>query len=97
MKYALLIHDDEAAWAAMSEEDRNQLLKEYGEFSNDVVERGLMRGGEQLQPSSAATTVRIRDDKTITADGPFADTKVRYHRYREPSRGQRCGNGPRPH
>ena len=75
MKYALLIHDDEAAWAAMSEEDRNQLLKEYGEFSNDVVERGLMRGGEQLQPSSTATTVRIRDDKTITADGPFAETK----------------------
>ena len=37
MKYALLIHDDEAAWAAMSEEDRNQLLKEYGEFSNDAL------------------------------------------------------------
>ena len=75
MKYALLIHDDEAAWAAMSEEDRNQLLKEYGEFSNDVVERGLMRGGEQLQPSSTATTVRIRDAAPLasaTRDGSEA-------------------------
>jgi hypothetical protein len=75
MKYALLIHDDESAWARMSDEDRNQLFKEYSEFGNDLVARGLMRGGEQLQPTSAASTVRVRDGKTLTTDGPFAETK----------------------
>jgi len=75
VKYCLLIHDDEAMWGGMSDEDRSQLYKEYGEFSDDLVARGLMRGGDQLQPTSTATTVRVRDGKTLTTDGPFAETK----------------------
>jgi hypothetical protein len=75
VKYALLIHDDEGTWAAMSEEDRNQLFKEYSEYGNDLVARGMMRGGEQLQPSATATTVRVKDGKNLTTDGPFAETK----------------------
>jgi hypothetical protein len=58
VKYALLIHEDEAAWASLSEEDLRQIAKEYVEFTDDLVARGLMRGGEQFQPSSTATTVR---------------------------------------
>ena len=75
MKYCLLIHDDEAMWGGMSDEDRSQLYKEYGEFSDDLVARGLMRGGDQLQPTSTATTVRVQGGKTLTTDGPFAETK----------------------
>ena len=75
MKYALLIYDDEALWARMSEEDQNQLFKEYSEFSEDLIARGLMRGGEQLHPTPAATTVRESEGKRLTTDGPFAETK----------------------
>jgi len=75
VKYILLIHDDEATWGAMSEEERNQLFKEYMEFGNDLTTKGLMRAGEQLQPTSTATTVRVRDGKVLTTDGPFAETK----------------------
>ena len=75
MRYILLIHDDEATWAAMSEEERNQLFKEYMEFGDELQQRGALRGGDQLQPTSAATTVRVKDGKTLTTDGPFAETK----------------------
>ena len=75
MKYILLIHDDEAAWGAMSEEERNQLFKEYMEFGNELQQRGALRAGDQLQPTSTATTVRVKDGKTLTTDGPFAETK----------------------
>ncbi len=54
------------------------LFKEYFEFSNDLAARGLMRGGEQLQPSSTATTMRVKDGKTLTTDGPFAETKEQF-------------------
>jgi hypothetical protein len=75
VKYILLIHDDEAAWGAMAEEERNQLFKEYMEFGNELQQRGALRAGDQLQPTSTATTVRVKDGKTLTTDGPFAETK----------------------
>ena len=75
MKYALLIYDDQNAWATMPEDERNQLYKEYFEFSSDLVARGVMRGGEELQPTSSATTVTVDDGKVLATDGPFAETK----------------------
>jgi hypothetical protein len=75
VKYILLIHDDEATWGALSEEERSQLFKEYMEFGDELQSKGVMRGGEQLQPTSTATTVRVKDGKTLTTDGPFAETK----------------------
>jgi hypothetical protein len=71
MEYVLLIHSDEQGTAQGSPE----ILAEYGKFSADVAERGIMRGGARLRPTSAATTVRVRDGKTMLTDGPFAETK----------------------
>src|SRR2546429_8530945 len=50
-------------------------LEEYGKFSSTMEEKGQMRGGEELQPTSTATTVRVKDGKTLTTDGPYAETK----------------------
>jgi hypothetical protein len=47
----------------------------YYAFTNDSRAAGVNRGGEALQPTSTATTVRVRDGKTVTTDGPFAETK----------------------
>lgn len=71
MQYAFLIHDDEKNQYIRSPER----LAAYGKFSEEVVNRGMMRGGYRLRPTTAATTVRIRDGKTLLSDGPFAETK----------------------
>ena len=47
----------------------------YGEFSKDIKTSGHFKGGEALTPVSTATTVRVRDGKTVTTDGPFAETR----------------------
>jgi hypothetical protein len=70
MEYLCLIYgaEDEA-------ERRPDLLAEYGTFTDDVVKNGVMRGANRLRPASTATTVRVRDGKMTTTDGPFAETK----------------------
>ena len=75
MRYLLLIYEDESAYANASPEDVQRTMDEYNAYTRLVRERGVTRGGEALQPTSTATTVRVRDGKTLTTDGPFAETK----------------------
>jgi hypothetical protein len=44
-------------------------------FGEEMGARGVLQGGERLQPVTTATTVRVRDDEVVTSDGPFAETK----------------------
>jgi hypothetical protein len=75
MKYILLIYGDEKLGASMTEEQRTEQYNEYNAFTESVRQRGQYAGGEALHPVSSATTVRVRDGKTMTTDGPFAETK----------------------
>ena len=75
MKYALLIYASEASQANMSEAEAGALYQAYNTFSEDVTKRGVFASGEALQPTTTATTVRVRDGKTLVTDGPFAETK----------------------
>jgi len=50
-------------------------MASYREFTDSIVKSGHMKGGDALQPTSAATCVRIRNGRTLTTDGPFAETK----------------------
>jgi hypothetical protein len=75
MRYALLIYANEQEWAAQSEEQAQAVNQEYLAFTKDIIDRGLMKGGEALQATATATTVRVRDGDTLTTDGPFAETK----------------------
>ena len=75
MKYALLIYADEKAWESVPHDQRHAIYEEYEKFANELVERGVMRGGDQLADSPAATTVRARDGQQLVTDGPFAETK----------------------
>jgi hypothetical protein len=75
MKYMLLIYDDEQLWATMSEDERQRIFGEYMQFSGDIRRSGNYQSGAPLQPTSMATSVRLRDGKRIVTDGPFAETR----------------------
>ena len=75
MRYALLIYASEQEWASQTEEQAQAVNQEYMAFTKDIIDRGLMKGGEALQPTATATTVRVRNGDTLTTDGPFAETK----------------------
>ena len=75
MRYALLIYASEQDWASQTEEESQAVNQEYMAFTKDIIDRGLMKGGEALQPTSTATSVRVRNGDTLTTDGPFAETK----------------------
>jgi hypothetical protein len=75
MRYLLLIYASEAAYALMTQEERIELMQAHSAFANEAQRRGLLTGGEQLQPTSTATTIRVRNGKTLITDGPFAETK----------------------
>lgn len=73
MQYLLLIYEDERRWANMNKATMNGELGEYRAFGDQF--RGAIKGGNALQPTNTATTVRLRDGKRLTTDGPFAETK----------------------
>jgi hypothetical protein len=75
MKYLCLIYEAESQWNAMSEAEMGAVLGEYGTFTRDIVASGHMVSGEALTPVHTATTVRVRNGKVTTTDGPFAETK----------------------
>jgi len=75
MQYLLLIHDEEAHWGDMPEDERNAIYAEYGQYTEDLHSKGILVGANQLQPSSTATVVQVVNGETLTTDGPFAETK----------------------
>jgi hypothetical protein len=75
MQYLLLIYDKEADWNKLTEADQSAMYKEYGEFTQSIMQSGHHKASHQLQPISTATTVRVRDKKRLVTDGPFAETK----------------------
>ncbi|HEV7681631.1 MAG TPA: YciI family protein [Pyrinomonadaceae bacterium] len=74
MKYLLLIYDNEQEWGALSEAEQQQIYGEYGKLSEELNANGKFLSGSQLAPTSTATSVRVRDDKQMVTDGPFAET-----------------------
>jgi hypothetical protein len=75
MKYLCLIYDEEKTLGAMSKGDNDTMMSEYFAFTEGIRKSGHYVSGEALQPVQTATTVRIRQGKVSTTDGPFAETK----------------------
>jgi hypothetical protein len=69
MKYALLIYDDE------SSQGEGEDFTPWIDYTQALIDAGAMRGGEALEPTATATTVRLDAGKVVTTDGPFAETK----------------------
>jgi hypothetical protein len=75
MKYLLLIHVNEQFWDNLSENDRQLAYAEYRQLIEQVKSSGKYVGSARLQPSSSATSVRVRDGRRLVTDGPFAETR----------------------
>jgi hypothetical protein len=71
VKYMLLIYANDDGWDALSEDERNSIHQEYMDIQADP--RAV--GGNQLQPSATATTVRVENGRPLHTDGPFLETK----------------------
>lgn len=75
MQYLLLIYANEAETAALPEGDMATMMADYGEFTKSIVQAGNFKAGDRLRPVSTVTTVRVRNGKAMTTDGPFAETR----------------------
>jgi hypothetical protein len=75
MQYLLLIYRSDAEYGRMTADDRKKLTAEYGAYTQSIIQSGHFKAGDGLQPSTTATTVRVRDGKILTTDGPFAETR----------------------
>src|SRR5450432_3293042 len=70
MKYLLLIYENEKRWENGYDPAE---LAEYGSFGKEFA--GAIQGGNALKPTTTATTVRVREGRRMSTDGPFAETK----------------------
>jgi hypothetical protein len=75
MQYMLLIYESEADAKKRSDAENQEVFQGFMQFSEDLSKSGKMQSGDALQPSSTATSVRVRNGKTMVTDGPFAETK----------------------
>ena|SRR5215472_9023195 len=75
MQYMLLIYSDEVKWAEMPKDKVAKVMDEYREFTQSIVKSGHFRAGAQLQPKAMSTTVREKNGKRMTTDGPYVESK----------------------
>jgi hypothetical protein len=75
MQYMLLIYVQESLDAALPEDQLKAIYEGYRIFSRELAASGALRGGSELAPIATATTVRVRNGKVLTTDGPFTETK----------------------
>ena len=75
MQYLLMIYQNEVEHAKRDAASAAKTREEYGVFTKSIIQSGNFKAGDGLQPTSTATTVRVRDGKVLTTDGPFAETR----------------------
>jgi hypothetical protein len=75
MQYLLLIYGNESVFGKMTEAEQGKISREYGEYTQSIAKSGHFKGGNELDRTPTATTVRMRDGKRLVTDGPFAETK----------------------
>jgi len=74
MKFILLIYQDERQFKAISDAEREKMYAEYGKLREELQAKGQFVTGSQLQPTGTAASVRLRSNKELVTDGPFAET-----------------------
>jgi hypothetical protein len=75
MKFIALIYNDESRYSEATAEETAATFQAHGEFGQAAGEAGVFAGGDGLQPTVAATTLRVRDGERMLTDGPYAETK----------------------
>jgi len=75
MEYLLMLYSSESRWPEMTRAEQEQAIAAYGAFTEALKKAGVLKGMNRLQPSTAATTVRVTNGKAQVLDGPYADSK----------------------
>jgi hypothetical protein len=75
MKYLCLIYEDESFWTRTPKPELDAIMVDYRAFGTTYIQSGHVLGGNALQPTATATTIRVRNGKMSTTDGPFAETR----------------------
>jgi hypothetical protein len=75
MRYLCLIYENEQNWATLPKDQSDAVVAEYGAYTQGIKDSGHYIGGNALQPTPSATTLRVRNGKVSATDGPFAETK----------------------
>src|SRR5688572_25146205 len=75
MKFLAMIYADETRWVDASQEVMAESMEAHNVFSEAAGKAGALLGSEALEPTTAATTVRVRDGERMLTDGPFVETK----------------------
>ncbi|HKD80320.1 MAG TPA: YciI family protein [Candidatus Angelobacter sp.] len=75
MQYLLLIYLEESRWERQGDPEQQKIYQQYRDLIGDLQKAGKFLGGNELQPTSTATTVQVRNGKKAITDGPFAETK----------------------
>jgi hypothetical protein len=73
--YLVLIYTDESVFIDLPKEDKEKVYQQYNAYSSALREAGIMRGGSEVQPSTAAITVAVRDGDRLVTDGSFAESR----------------------
>lgn len=75
MQYLLMIYRNEQEFMAMGQAEMTAMMQEYTEFTKSIIQGGQFKAGDRLKPVATASTVRVRNGKTLITDGPFAETR----------------------
>jgi hypothetical protein len=75
MQFMILIYANEAGFAKMTPDDGRKAMAAYAQFNKVLIEAGVLKHGEPLKPTHTARSLRMKDGKAVTTDGPFAETK----------------------
>ncbi|MGH2633007.1 MAG: YciI family protein [Tepidiformaceae bacterium] len=75
MRYMLLIYTDEKTEPKDGSPEQMKMFEGYGRFTEEVNKSGASQSSARLRPIADATSVRVRDGKTVVTDGPFAETR----------------------
>ncbi len=75
MRYLLFCCSEEKGWEKLPQATRDEIMREYGEWTRSIVQSGHLRGSARLRPVASATSLRRKNGRLLTTDGPFAETR----------------------
>jgi hypothetical protein len=75
MQYLLMLYSEEGGWSQLTKEQQDQGMAAYRAYTEALQKAGVLKGSNRLQPTSAATTVRLANGKPHVLDGPYVESK----------------------
>ena len=75
MQYLLMLYVNQAGWSKLTPAEQEQGVAAYSAYTGALTKAGVLKGSNRLQPTTAATTVRMANGKAQVLDGPYADSK----------------------